>query len=441
MQQNTGLLAGVLVLGVLAAVFGFMFFNSNNEVLRLEANLRSATVDTLAASPYENQSVIELRAARNDLIKKQGELEYEIVKRDGDVTRARNETGEAKEESKRRQADADRERGQYQAQLQANNELRKNLDEVRASLERNKDARIKELERLLGEERSKKEELDNELRVLSEKDANKDKYIRTASSNFQTQIAALQQQIARYASANAQSASNVGGQDKETDGEILECDLARRMVMVNIGRLNKARPGMQFDVRRKRGLDWDVIAKIELIRVDETYSEAVVLDKVVPIKRCPITGWTTTDMNMRYSPFTTMIDENGRISDRALPLETMGVEERPTMNPMYPVLKGDKIYDRFFNPNHRPRFVLVGDPALHSREQIEMAIRNYNGTLEDRITADIDYVIVGRTMERTSGMSNEAAQRSADQEKLLEQARIFGIPFMREVELFRYLGT
>ena len=446
MQQNAGLWAGVVLLGALAALFGVMAFNANNEVARLKSSLTNSSASTLARE-HQNQDVGKLLS---DLLKSEGEIKQlnaTLVDKDREILRVRGEVEAEVNNAKLLQNRLQAAESDRRVQAAAFKNLRDEFAALGASLDQSKQNQIDELKGWNAQAQADNARLEREARTLTEQNAERDTRARKQAAEAAARAARLEQTLARYTNTGAQGVAAVAN-PKEFDGEVLEVDLARQVVIVNVGKYNRARAGMRFDVRRQRGPEWVVIAQIELTRVEETYSEALILGSVAPIKYCPRSednpnkngcGWTTEDMFMRYCPFCTMIEKDGKKTDMVLELEVLRHEERSTMDPMNPILKGDKIFNPMFDPDHRTRFVLIGDPIINSRDQIVEMIRNYNGELLEQITPEIDYVIVGRTFGRVEGQSAEMAKRAETHAAMIEEARAFGIKFLRESELLQFL--
>lgn len=230
-----------------------------------------------------------------------------------------------------------------------------------------------------------------------------------------------------------------GGRDlisrEQYDGEIINVDTITRTVVVNLGRIHRVRRGMRFDVIRWENNAWQFIASVELMRVDHTTSTAAVMDRVPVRVFDPTTGYEAAVPEELYSPFAATGDEGNRVV-RLLREEAEYVS---TMSQLRPILRGDKISNPFYSKDKQLRFVVTGDPVRYSKERIHRILRENGAHIQNTPDATTDFMIVGMVPERTQARTDEDLKRIEAYERELAIAETYGIPRLREVNLFDFL--
>jgi hypothetical protein len=253
---------------------------------------------------------------------------------------------------------------------------------------------------------------------------------------------------------------------KEADGQVIRTGGVVRhektnFCMIDVGRLDGVRHGMKFDVFRETLSGQRLIkGRIEVSKVHGKMSECIILPPDKPEKICPITGWRTTDMQMKYSPLAISgegLDEVThlkRVDEYGPDLGGLEVRKRQIDEP---IAAGDKISNPYFNIRRRPQdvsnvdwqmmkidmilngelrwdmqpgerltFVLGGEPRYKSRREIRMLISENGGVLQEDLSLQTNFFITGTGKEA---------------EEMMDQAREMGVRVIREEELYRMFGA
>ncbi len=137
----------------------------------------------------------------------------------------------------------------------------------------------------------------------------------------------------------------IGNPDK-IDGKIISTSVELNRAFINLGRKQMVRPGMTFEVLEPRGNTYVHKAWAKVLTVDNETSEVAIHDLV---------------------------------------------------DPYDPVAKGDVIRNQLYDPDVRFNFVLLGrfvDPL--TKGTIKRILEEMGNTVSDHVTAETDYVILGR---------------------------------------------
>lgn len=137
----------------------------------------------------------------------------------------------------------------------------------------------------------------------------------------------------------------IGNPDK-IDGKVISTSVELNRAFINLGRKQMVRPGMSFEILEPKGNTYVHKAWAKVLTVDSETSEVAVLDLVD-----------------RYNP----------------------------------VAKGDVVRNQLYDPDVRFNIVLLGrfvDPL--TKGAIKRILEDMGNTVTDHVTAETDYVILGR---------------------------------------------
>ena len=247
---------------------------------------------------------------------------------------------------------------------------------------------------------------------------------------------------------------------KEADGEVLSvggtvADKPTNFCVVNIGWDDGVRRNMKFEVfhqtpsgrRLTKGM-------IQIQEIRAKTSNCVILPLKIRMPVCPQTGWEATSEEMLYSVYATA-SEGG---DEVVPLKrTISEVLVPGVNPLFPIMPGDRISNPYFTVNKRPThisekdwqlkrirmllsgditfnstlgerqtYVLAGEPLHKSRREIKLFIAENGGILQDELTLNTNFFIVGT---------------GPNVNKMVDEARELGVRVIREIELYELFGA
>lgn len=219
------------------------------------------------------------------------------------------------------------------------------------------------------------------------------------------------------------------------DGEILNVDIASKIVVVDLGRINRVRRGMRFDVIRWENNTWQYIATIELMRVDHTTSTAAIMDRAPVRVFDPTTGYEPSAPEALYSPLSARGDEGNRV----VPLMREEREYTSTMKELNPILRGDKISNPFYSRGKQLRFAVTGEPVRYDRNRIHTVLRENGVLVQSAPDETTDFVILGILPEKTQALTDDEIKKIEVYERELALAETYGIPILREVHLFDFI--
>lgn len=226
------------------------------------------------------------------------------------------------------------------------------------------------------------------------------------------------------------------GTKDEADGKIIAADVNNGFVVVDIGRINNLHRGMRFDVMRSRMNRMDKIATIEITKVGPSTSEGIILNEPPIRKVCPYTGYVASDPEERYSPYAAG-DGNS-----VIPLVAMVQEDVSSMKDSDPIIVGDMIVNPFFEKDKSLKIAFAGEPVVYPVEVLRNQIKEAGAIWQEEVGIDTDFLVVGRFEEKqlAEGAEGEAADEAAERyNKQMDIAAQYGIPLLREVELYEFL--
>lgn len=430
-----GLWIAIALLFVAAGVFAALYFQRETMIQTLKRDLNKASIEQLGRAKYNNQNVMDLSS---DVTK----LESEVRDLKTKLVASKNQTVEKEALLKREetlvteaQAKLERVRADLANKDSQLKEFEASLVKIRNRQDQEKQEQIARLKELCAKTQVRGEKLSEDVKRLEEKQ----QVIRAAYvqriMELQRVNSGLQQVIDKWQ-------KEIGRQEamltEQYDGKIVEVNVDTKFIVVDLGRIHHVRPGMRFDVIRWRLNNWDVMGAVEITKVDATTSIGVILDAAVDKKVCPITGYEAKSPEERYSPFAT----TGANRNQAVELIKLDKEERKSMDRLDPILTGDLITNPFYSKNRKLRFVVAGEPVRDklSINEIREMIVQYGGEVQDAVDVDTDYVVLGRIPDETAIADSEEAKLERKRTiQVRDTAVQYGIPIMREVELFNFI--
>jgi hypothetical protein len=257
---------------------------------------------------------------------------------------------------------------------------------------------------------------------------------------------------------------------KEADGHILTVaglvrDQPTNFCVVDIGWTDGVRKGMQFDVFRDTRLGKRIIkGKIKVTKVNAKTSECLILPPQEKMPYCPQTGWEAPEPDMLYSVYGATGDGYDEVQELVRPTEASPITPDDSnvevvvaeADVLDPIVEGDKISNPYFNVRRRPEgipdvawemkrlnmimrgeispdaipgerltFVLGGEPLEKSRREVRMFIEENGGVLQESLTLNTNYYVVGTGPEA---------------KKMLAEAQELGVRVIREDELYSMFG-
>ena len=192
----------------------------------------------------------------------------------------------------------------------------------------------------------------------------------------------------------------------QPDGKIILIDPQSKIVHINIGSDDRVYPGLTFEVYDKSlpiPKDGRGKAEIEVFDVGKTISSA----RIVTIP-----------------------------------------------NPRNPIIQEDVIANLIWDKSTQNTFVVTGDFQNGDSEKIKALIEKWGGFVENEVTANTDYVVLGnppkllmrptveqQSIDPTSMEKCEAAKQRSDRYKnILEQAKILSIPIFNTERFLNFIG-
>lgn len=434
MQGTVGHWCAIAILGVAAAYGLISYFNQTTSYQQMEASLVQATPQELAQRG--NTAIQKLLQERGKLQEETNDLKMNrLVEKENKVTSLTSELSTEKERTKSVQL-------KFDEQKFANNNLKKELEETRkilakAGSESDQERRDKEdLKRKIDEISSQLDEV-----VRDKKSLQSNEKVLTESA--QKRIQSLQREKAQLLEAINKKTEAIRNRSStkrdEADGAILSLDIPTRFCVIDLGRINGVHRGMRFDVMRSRQNKMVRLATIEVTKVGSSTSEAAILNEPSIKKVCPVTGYVAPNPEERYSPYAV------GDGDRAIPLATVVQEDVCTMKESDPVVVGDIIVNPVFEKDKKLKIAFAGDPVIYPIDVLKNQIQEAGAQLQDKVDIDTDFLVIGRLDEakiNAIGGEKDAAEKDPKLEeyrKTLDIASQYGIPVIREVELYDYL--
>ncbi|MBN2713645.1 MAG: hypothetical protein JXR97_14585, partial [Planctomycetes bacterium] len=325
-------------------------------------------------------------------------------------------------------AEADASRSSEKRAVDALSALQAKRDNLKAEKE-------DELRDGLTKAQSRSERLSRDIRVSEEREQNLRVAYQKRIMELHRVNGGLQQVIDKW---QKETGRQEAIKTEQYDGKIIQVDIDNKFVVIDLGRAQKVRRGMRFDIIRWRLNDWSLMGSIEITEVGETTSNGVILDAIVQKKVCPLTGYVAKSPEEKYSPFAA----GGPGQNQVVELVKVDVEEKPSMNPMDPIIIGDYITNPFYSKDRELKFAVAGESIgdKHSVNEIKQLITNYGGIVQDKVDVDTDYLVLGRILDEGSVAESEEAKKRRDATiKARDMATQYGIPIMREIELLNFI--
>ncbi|GIW73332.1 MAG: hypothetical protein KatS3mg102_2874 [Planctomycetota bacterium] len=195
----------------------------------------------------------------------------------------------------------------------------------------------------------------------------------TQEALLSSKISELQGRIAEITEKKRRSLA-----DTEADGEVVYADQGLGLAWINIGREDRLRRGLTFEVfqyvkgGKKKRKGW-----VEVKRVDDETAQVAILSQ---------------------------------------------------LDPADPIIKGDYIASPLFDRKKDMVFVFVGDRPIsdrYDRSQLVRRVEDFGGRVDKQVTIDTDFVV---------------ALQNAEQHEEFRKAVQFGVVIMREDELLEFIG-
>lgn len=278
-----------------------------------------------------------------------------------------------------------------QAAERERNQARSNEDAARDSsttVVRGKDARISELEnekqqvedRLTNTTQTK----DQEIEGLRSRLNQAQEQMTAQAAEHKTIVTELRAQVDRYRNLAAEVAivTERVTRNNNADGRILARVVGSHKVYVDIGARDGLTEGTHFEVY-ELGKGSEVIAKGQIV-IQEVHPE--------------------------YS--------------------VAAISEESDIN--HPVAAFDLVRNPLFEGGKKPKFFLMGDMTGRlSNQETEALIRKMGGEVVKEVTADVDFIVVGRKESETA--------TPFESRKEWEMARLFRVEFIDAAYLLDYL--
>lgn len=208
--------------------------------------------------------------------------------------------------------------------------------------------------------------------------------------------------------------------DVEPDGRVVDVDLEQRLVVISLGSAVNVQRGFRFEVFQITGGRRVHKGWIEVKATKEEISTCIILDKTVRLPTCPITGYVARQPEERFSPYVT----RGVAGDRTQPLTGPAKVVRWGLNVDDPIVRGDLVWNPFFDPVRPLRFTVAGEePIKYTAERISAVLERYGAQVDEEMTAITDFLIAQKWSEAP-----------------VKLARELGVKVFYEFELFRFLG-
>lgn len=435
---SVGAFIAIGILGLLAAAFIYLFYDANQRVTALESRLKTGKVedfleDDVVAGKWRNEQIVKLLTDRNRYEETVEARNDEIETLQARIADTEAEVEEWKTRFNKSEGDLEEKENELNLKVSRIEQLETEIEKLRAGGHPQLEAQIENLQQEL-------EKSQAQVEVLSRKLQRKEEMRQTVVRQLRRRIKLLERQSQGLQQVINNKMDVERGrqllQGEAYDGAIIAADVKNRFVVVNLGSANRLRRGMRFDVIRWRFNKWEQMGAVEIVKVHPTVSEAVILDRITRKKVCPVTGYIAKDPEEEISPYA----RSGINRDKVVELVDAGIEEKPGMEPLDPILVGDKITNPFYSRERQLKFVVAGERVQYARPEIEEKIREYGGVIQNEVGVDTDYLVLGKIPE--PGMieqSEEAKKRYERAVTSRDTAQLYGIPILREVELFDFL--
>lgn len=319
-------------------------------------------------------------------------------------------------------------RGEYDARLEAQKRADSLGDEVERLMAENtqrqeafqdkEDALVAQVQELEGAHEQYREARDDEIDDVEERIAQKEQQSAKDIQEQRAQNTRLAKQIDEYRSLYDDLKGRLGNLQntpsqllaiRQGDGEILTAKPGEDVVYISLGRRQRITLGMQFAVYSADegiGEDGQAKARIEVARVFETSSECVIRHMFSRI----------------------------------------------------PIVEGDLVNSPIYDRDRSLTFVVTGafdfdgdgqdDPD--GADQIRAIVRDWGGTLTDKVTARVDFVVLGNPPPQPLDSENLSPQQADRQQALarqfdryaqtLDTAQALSVPILTQQVFMRFLG-
>jgi hypothetical protein len=192
---------------------------------------------------------------------------------------------------------------------------------------------------------------------------------------------------------------------------------------------------MKFSVVRVRYGREETMGRIEVTEVFPSTAAVTILSGATQKRVCPQCGFEGHE-GMRYCPYCS----EGEGNDRTVALLGQGVAEKSSMDPLDPILPGDRIQNAVYNREETLAFAIAGEPQQFTGEELRTLIEeDYGGEVKDEVDVETDYLVLCRVPEGAGGAGEKQLERIQAVKRARERAKQFGVPIMREVELLNLL--
>ncbi|RME70506.1 MAG: hypothetical protein D6776_11580 [Planctomycetota bacterium] len=283
---------------------------------------------------------------------------------------------------------------QLEAAIPELNRLRMEKVEVLAQLEQARTSARKEREefnRQIAELRAQKAEIEKKAIAAATQADARERELLAKIEQAQKRLESLREDAATQEALLASKISELEGriaemtekkrrslEDTEADGEIVHADPRLGLAWINIGRDDRLRRGLTFEVfqyikggkKKHKGL-------IEVKRVEDETAQVAILEQA---------------------------------------------------DPLDPIVAGDFVASPLFDRKKEMVFVFVGDRPTNDRynmSQLRRRIEEFGGRVDKNVTIDTDFVV---------------ALANAEQSPEMHKAIQFGVVILREDELLEFLG-
>lgn len=445
MQSTVGHWLAIGFLGLLAAYSLGMYINQQTDFEFNKQKTRTATVTELA-NELKNEHVSKLilaNAESKEVIKK---IKDSLDERNEKIENLASELAETKERISKISTD----RENAMAALESAKDTERKLNERITHIESIKDEDLKqEIARLTTQTQEYMTIAEQRLRKISSLQTN----AAALEGSAYNRITALQRDKAMLQESSRKRTDAIQSRamsqkSNGADGEILAANLRDKFVVVNLGKSESIHRGMRFDVVRWAQNRWKKVAAIEIFKVGPSTSQAIILNEPRVKKICPYTGYIAKDSEERYSPYASTGDDG-----RAVPLVSISNDDHSTMKETDPIVVGDAISNPFYDPEKKLRFAFAGEPVVYSMDILKNKIKEAGGILQDEAGLDTDFIVIGKAPlsdSKVISADGEIEEIKEDSNNALSDtfkkynsavniSKQYGVPVMREVELYEFL--
>jgi Zn finger protein HypA/HybF involved in hydrogenase expression len=421
-ERNTILAVAVILVAIVATVFGILNFRYKMEAEALEkriavvkdavqneqtgirVQLKTGVVPQIAAVEKAIEQVKKDVDNKDDGLLRKADDARKLIERH---YQAAQEAGTAREAADKKRQEATKAAGNELGQ--AYGDLVKQMAALETEIE--------------GEEKKLRDELDALLAEKAKEHGNVEQFLEKISK-LNAEIAILEAKLNRMRERRARL------EELREDGKVLSATVDGKvnMAVVNIGKRQGVRPGMVFDIFEvKRDGEKVRKGKLRLREVQSQQSFGTVLAARDIPKFCPKCGWSTTDITHTFCTY--CLGGEDEKEREAMRLAEGSTKDRVTAPEfLNPVKEGDFISSPFYLGRLKQKaftFAIIGQAADRSSQEIGMFLRENGCTLANSITLETDFAVVG--------LGPNVWQE-------VDRARKMGVSVIRESELFDFFG-